>query len=75
MDIIPIFSGAQEDDLDSWLTCGQFLAIIEDQCNKNELILTEDHLKEICLTRLSGSALDLFQKHQIYDEHIKSILS
>ena len=41
MDNIPIFSGDKEDDLDSWLTCGQFLSLIEDYGNRNNLSETQ----------------------------------
>ena len=61
MDSIPIFSGEQEDDIDSWLTCGQFLSLIEDHGNK--INLSEPQLKEHCLSKLCNSALELFQKH------------
>ena len=75
MDTIPIFSGAQEDNLDSWITCGHFLSMIEDQCNKKELILTEENLKEICLSKLAGSALELFQNNSDQPWHeLKNLL-
>ena len=61
MDQIPIFSGGKF-NLDSWLTCGQYLSLIEDHATKNDLI--EAEIKELCLSRLSESALELFQKHQ-----------
>ena len=61
MDQIPIFSG-EKFNLISWLTCGQYLSLIEDHATKNNLI--EAEIKELCLSRLSESALELFQKHQ-----------
>ena len=60
MDGIPIFSGGQT-ELDAWLTCGQFLSVIEDFSNKDEL--DEAQVKELCLSKLSDKALELFQKN------------
>ena len=60
MDDIPIFSG-QNDELDSWLTCGQFLAMIEDHASKNDF--TEDQLKELCMSKLSDNAFELCNKN------------
>ena len=71
MDSIPIFSGVRDEDLDLWLTCGQFLSLIEDY--KNEL--TEEQLKELCLSKLSNGALELFQKHLDQSWHeLKNLL-
>ena len=61
MEQIPIFTG-EKSDLDSWLTCGLFLSIIEDHANENNL--TEDQLKELCLFKSSDIALELLQRHQ-----------
>ena len=61
MDEIPIFSGGKS-ELDSWMTCGQFLSMIEDHAKENDY--TEEQLKELCLYRSSDSALELLQKYQ-----------
>ena len=60
MEDIPIFSG-EKTELDSWLTCGRFLSIIEDHVNMNNL--TEEQMKGLCFSKLSNGALELFQNH------------
>ena len=72
MDDIPIYSG-EKTELDSCLTCGQFLFLIEDHVSSNKL--TEEQMKDLCLSKLSNGALELFQKH--YDQpwnELKNIL-
>ena len=60
MESIPIFSGVSE-DLGSWVTCGHFLSVIEEFSFKNNL--TEHQMKELCQSKLSEYALELFQKN------------
>ena len=60
MDQIPIFDGSLADPSIS-LTCGQFLAIIEDFGGKENL--SEDQMKILCHSKLSKSALALIQDH------------
>ena len=60
MDEIPIFSG-EKTDFETWLTCGQFLTIIENHAKENDF--TEEQLKELCLFKSSENALELLQKH------------
>ena len=60
MEDIPIFSG-EKTELDSWLTFGQFLSMIENIAWRSHL--TEVEIKEFCLLKLSDNALELFQNN------------
>ena len=60
MDDVPFFSG-DKPELDSWLTCGQFISKMETISSKNNL--TEVEIKEFCLSKLSDNAHELFQKN------------
>ena len=60
MEDLPIYSG-ERTELDTWLTCGQFLGIIEDHANANKL--TEKQMKDLCSSKMTNSALELFEKH------------
>ena len=60
MDDIPIFSGKKE-ELDSWVTCGQFISNIEKIAHNENFM--EMNIKEFCLSKLSDPALVLFQKN------------
>ena len=60
MDIIPTFSGILM-DVDYGLTCGQFISLIEDHLQTYEL--TDYQIKDLCLSKLSDRALELFQKN------------
>ena len=60
MEQIPIFDGSLADPSIS-LTCGQFLAIIEDFGGKENL--SEDQMKILCHSKLSKFALALIQDH------------
>ena len=60
MDDIPIFSGEKK-DLDSWVTCGQFISAIENFVNSSNF--TELEVKEFCQSKLSDTALEFFQKN------------
>ena len=60
MDDVPIFSGERK-ELDSWVTCGQFISAIETfayNCNFMEV-----EMKDFCLTKLSESAREFFLKN------------
>ena len=52
MENIPIFHGIQTEDQ---LTCGQFLAKIEDYAKSENL--TEPQVKELCQKKISDQAL------------------
>ena len=73
MDNIPIFSGKKK-DLDSWVTCGHFISAIENfvvHCSN----FTELEIKEFCQSKLSGTALELYQKNSEKPWHeLKTIL-
>ena len=58
MDNIPIFCGGPIGQ-DSWQTCGQFLSLIEEYVAIAKL--SEEQTKELCHSKLSEKALDLFQ--------------
>ena len=60
MDDIPIFSG-QKKELDSWVTCGQFISAFENFAHYNNF--TEEEIKDFCLSKLSESARELFLKN------------
>ena len=53
MEDIPIFHGVQTED--HWLTCGQFLAKIEDYAKT--VNLTETQVKKLCQNKISDQAL------------------
>ena len=58
MDNIPIFCGGPIGQ-ESWQTCGQFLSLIEEYVAVAKL--SEEQTKELCHSKLSEKALDLFQ--------------
>ena len=68
-----MFSGGVSEDLGSWVTCGHFLSVIEEFSFKNSL--TEHQMKELCQSKLSEYALELFQKnsHKSWNE-LKNIM-
>ena len=53
MDDIPIFDGK-----DASITCGQFLALIDEKADSESL--SEDELKEFCHSNMSGDAQQFF---------------
>ena len=53
MDNIPIFDGK-----DASITCGQFLALIDEKADSESL--SEDELKEFCHSNMSGDAQQFF---------------
>ena len=53
MEEIPVFHGVQTED--HWLTCGQFLAKIEEYAKNENLLETE--VKELCQNKISYQAL------------------
>ena len=57
---IPIFQGSQSIQ-DSWLTCGQFLSLIDEHASRTNS--TEEEIKEFCRSKLSERALELFLTH------------
>ena len=57
---IPIFQGSQSIQ-DSWLTCGQFLSLIDEHATRTNS--TEEEIKEFCRSKLSERALELFLTH------------
>ena len=58
MDNIPLFSGGPIGQ-ESWQTCGQFLSMIEEYVALAKI--SEEQTKELCHSKLSEKALDLFQ--------------
>ena len=58
MDDVPFFSG-DKTELDSWLTCGEFIFKMETISSKNNL--TEVEIKEFCLSKLLDNAHELFE--------------
>ena len=73
MDGIPIFSGEKK-ELNSWVTWGQFISTIEDFALNDNFMEVE--IKEFCLSKLSGTARELFQKN--YDKswrELKTLMS
>ena len=60
MDNIPIFSGGPIGQ-ESWQTCGQFLSMIEEYVALAKI--SEEQTKELCHSKLSEKALELFQEN------------
>lgn len=60
MDDVPIFSGEKK-ELDSWVTCGHFISAIETLAHNGNFMELE--IKELCLSKLSDSAREIFQKN------------
>ena len=60
MEKIPVFTGNNQ-DMDSWPTCGQFLSMIKDVAEKNDL--KEEEIKELLKSKLDYKALDLILMH------------
>ena len=56
-DFIPTFDG----EFRGSVTCGQFLTSIEDYARKEQL--PEQKMKDLCLAKVSGVALDVFQSN------------
>ena len=68
-DIIPNFDGKFKGSV----TCGQFITSIEEYAMAEQL--SEDNMKALCLTKLSGVAMDVFHSHMAKSwPDLKSIL-
>ena len=69
MNDIPIFSGenpnldSKTDIYNSYISCGQFLAIVEDYAAKE--CLKDDQIKIFCQTKLSSNALNFFEENSL----------
>ena len=60
MDDIPTFNGEQN-KLDCWPTCGQFIAMIEENAIKENL--KDDQIKQLCKSKMSKKALELIHEY------------